>query len=347
MNNGKEFLMMLLAGFLLPAGISGAQQQASASKAVANDSLVGPLARPERDPYPILEGLVRLGNRHAGAARREEAIALLTRWLSERGLETRRQDFQATDPRSGRRWPMSNVVGRWRPEAPCRFLLGSHFDARHEAEMEADPARKPLPIEGANDSGSGVAVILALAARFEAIVPKGAGVDVVFFDGEEMGYPDAGGYCMGSRRYAEDLPAGGRPRFGVILDMVAAPDAVLKVEDYSYRAHPRLVDALWEIGRSRSKTAFSLERWGWIRDDHVSLSQAGVPSVLIIGFNDPRWHTSQDTLAHCSPRRMRLVAGALEEFIMKRSSEFLGGCLAAPGVPGAGVPPPSDMGSGQ
>ncbi|MBI5882615.1 MAG: M28 family peptidase [Elusimicrobia bacterium] len=287
------------------------------------------------ESYAILKGIVKFGNRHAGASKRGLAVDRLARLLSKRGLETEKVSFESPDPRTGRMWPMTNIVARFRPEASCRFLLGSHFDARHEAEMDPDPARKTKPIAGANDSGSGVAVLVALASRFRETVPKGVGVDVVLFDGEEMGYPDVGGYCAGSRQFAGALtsrPSAGTrtslpiPKFGIVLDMVASPKSVFKVESYSQEAHPSLVSTLWEIGTRRMPAAFSRERLGWIRDDHFPLIGAGVPSVLVIGYNDPRWHTAADVFEGLSPERLALVEGLLEEFMKDKLSSFLGGC---------------------
>ncbi|MFA6318873.1 MAG: M28 family peptidase [Elusimicrobiota bacterium] len=277
------------------------------------------------ESFRILKDIVNFGHRHAGAPRRQKAIDRLEALLKARGLETEKQSFESPDPRDGRLWPMTNIIGRFRPEASCRFLLGSHYDARHVAEEDPDPRRRKRPIMGANDSGSGVAVLLALASRFKKIVPKGVGVDVVLFDGEEMGYPDVGGYCAGSIRYAGAL-AGAKPRFGIVLDMVASPKTVFKVESFSFKAHPLLVETLWRIGGRRMPEAFSVERWGWIRDDHVPLSGAGVPSVLVIGFNDPRWHTAGDVLEGLSPDRLALVEDTLEEFIKEELAPFLGGC---------------------
>ncbi|MBI5623275.1 MAG: M28 family peptidase [Elusimicrobia bacterium] len=308
-----------------------------AAAAVLALSLILPCAhgagKPRRGAQPksyaILKDLLRLGHRHAGAPKRARTLERLAGLLRERGLQVESQSFESPDPRTGKSWPMTNIVGRFRPESSCRFLMGSHFDARHEAEMDPDPERKTKPITGANDSGSGVAVLLSLAERFSDVVPEGVGVDVVLFDGEEMGYPDAGGYCAGSRFFAEKLaPAaqGAKPRFGIVLDMVASPKTVFKVESYSHQAHPGLVEALWELGSGRDPSAFSRERWGWIRDDHVPLTAAGVPSVLVIGFNDPRWHTSKDVLAGLSPERLALVEGMLEDFMRSRLQPFLGGC---------------------
>jgi len=222
---------------------------------------------------------------------------------------------------------MTNLVGRLRPKAACRILLGSHYDTRHVAEMDPDPRRRGEPIEGGNDGTSGVAVLLALAPRLSRLLPSGVGADVVLFDGEEMGYPGAGGYCAGSRRLASEIGSWkARPRFGVILDMVCDPRGVYRIEDYSRRAHPGLVKALWGLGSARAPSAFPEGPGLAILDDQVPLSEGGVPSVLVIGYNYPEWHTSADTLERCSRERLALIQGLLEDFIRERLAGFLEGC---------------------
>ena len=276
--------------------------------------------------YDVLKRLAKFGHRHAGAPRRAEAIALLTDSLKKSGLSVETRSFSSPDPRTGKPWAMTNVVGRVRPEAACRFLLGSHFDTRHVAEEDPDPARRVRPIQGANDGTSGVAVLLALAPRLAKLLPPGVGADVVLFDGEEMGYPDVGAYCAGSNRYAADLPLKGRPKFGIILDMVCAPESVYKVEGNSMKAHPALVEALWSLGAAREPAAFDRARTIWIGDDHVPLSRAGVPSVLLIGYDYAHWHKSSDTVPRCSPKRLALIEGVLEDFIRTKLPQFLEGC---------------------
>lgn len=266
--------------------------------------------------FLILKEIVASDSRYAGAPRREEAVSRLAGMMRDRGLKVEITRFASPDPRTGRPWKMANLIGRYRPESSCRFLLGTHFDTRHVAEEDPDPKRRPLPIPGANDGSSGVAVLLDLASRFGDIVPAGVGVDVALFDGEEMGYPDAGGYCAGSTHYAARAASlKTKPKFGIILDMVCAPSGVYKIEPISARAAPRLVEALWDIGERRDGGAFSRERFAPITDDHVPLSEAGIPSALLIGFDYPQWHTSQDTIAQCSAARLDMVEGVLKEFI--------------------------------
>lgn len=270
---------------------------------------------------PILKRLVSFGNRHAGAPRRGEAIVRLERMMKERGLKTERTSFTRPDPKTRREWKMVNLIGRYRPERPCRFLLGTHFDTRHVAEEDPDPEKRLLPIPGANDGTSGVAVLLALAPRLKKIVPESLGVDLAFFDGEEMGYPDAGGYCAGSAHYASQAHLlKTKPKFGIILDMVCAPSGIYKIEPNSMEAAGPVVEALWTVGGRLGGGAFSDQRHPPIGDDHVPLSNAGIPSALLIGFDYGPWHTSEDTAAQCSAARLDLIGEVLEEFIASKAA---------------------------
>lgn len=244
--------------------------------------------------------------------------------MERSGLAVKRSDFSAKDPRDGRVWAMANLAGAFRPGEPCRILLGSHFDTRHAAESDPDPDLRKRPIEGANDGTSGVAVLLALAKRFPSLLPPGVGADVVFFDGEEMGYPGIGGYCAGSRNFSSGL---GKlkypPKFGIILDMVCSPTGVFRREPHSVAAHPKLVESLWSVGSSLSTEAFSEAYSVAILDDHGPLTAAGVPSILVIDFDYPHWHRSTDTLSRCDPVRLDLVEETLARFLSDRAVGLL------------------------
>jgi Zn-dependent M28 family amino/carboxypeptidase len=131
-----------------------------------------------------------------------------------------------------------------------------------------------------------------------------------------MGYPDTGGYCLGSRHYASGpLAQGAKPKFGIILDMVCDPGGIYYVEKNSLSAAPAVVEAVWKAGQEKAPGAFNSEPYLTIIDDHVPLTQAGVPSILVIGFNYPQWHTTDDTLKHCSAKRLGQVEGTLEEVL--------------------------------
>lgn len=65
-------------------------------------------------------------------------------------------------------------------------MLCTHWDSRPRAEEDSDSTLHNLPILGANDGGSGTAVLLELAKILKENPPK-FGVDLVFFDGEDYG----------------------------------------------------------------------------------------------------------------------------------------------------------------
>lgn len=306
--------MTLLLVLLLSAPVRAAEP-ARASAGPARGRFINKTVR----------ALVLQGNRYAGAPKREQAISDLERRMKSLGLRVSRDAFTGRDPRGDEPRPMVNLVGRFRPDAKCRVLLGSHFDTRHAAEEDADPAKRALPIPGANDGTSGVAVLLGLARRFERVVPKGMGVDLVLFDGEEMGYPDIGGYCLGSAHYARSpLLLKVPPKFGIILDMVCDARGVYRVETHSRAAAPGVLDALWDEGSRAAPGAFSREAGLSIGDDHVPLTSAGVPSILVIGFNYPEWHTQGDVPSMCSAERLGGVEQTLASFLENRAAALAG-----------------------
>ena len=66
------------------------------------------------------------------------------------------------------------------------FLLLAHYDSRLWANEDPDPQKRKLPVPGANDGASGVAVILELGRIFleEYNFPN---FQLVFFDAEDQG----------------------------------------------------------------------------------------------------------------------------------------------------------------
>ena len=81
-------------------------------------------------------------------------------------------------------------------------MISCHWDTRPVADMEDNREDRNQPIIGANDGASGVAVILELARILGENFPQ-IGVNLVMFDGEDMGIPGENEtYCQGSRYFA-------------------------------------------------------------------------------------------------------------------------------------------------
>ncbi|MEK6688773.1 MAG: M28 family peptidase, partial [Gemmatimonadota bacterium] len=115
-------------------------------------------------------------------------------WLDS--LLTARADtvvVQSWDHRtvSGSTVPLRNFIARFNPSAAARILLLAHWDTRPRADAaEADQAHLPVP--GANDGASGVALLLGGADQLR-LAPPAIGVDLLFVDGEDFGsFGDSG-----------------------------------------------------------------------------------------------------------------------------------------------------------
>lgn len=210
---------------------------------------------------------------------------------------------------------MRNIVGRFMPEARRRVLLAAHWDSRPFCDQESDSALRVLPVLGANDAASGVAVLLHLAERFAADPPP-VGVDIVFFDGEDFGQQgNLDEYFLGSREHARRL-GWPRPEAGILLDMVGERDLRLPIEAISWQHAPGLVRAVWNTARELGLDHVFVASVGpGVQDDHLPMLEAGVPMIDIIDFDFPEWHTNRDTPAVCAPESLEAVGRVVEEVL--------------------------------
>jgi hypothetical protein len=207
---------------------------------------------------------------------------------------------------------LSNIVGQYNLDSKNRIMLYAHWDTRPFADK--DIIRINEPIDGANDGGSGVGVLLEIARQLGDKAPN-VGVDIVFFDGEDYGAPEGTPststsyleWCLGSQLWAKQPHRYGyRARFGILLDMVGAKDAVFNREGTSMRYAPSVVRKVW----SRAEK-LGYGRWFQNRetpatiDDNLFVSElGGVPSVNIVDYRmnvipmgyGPFHHTHADNM---------------------------------------------------
>ena len=103
----------------------------------------------------------------------------------------------------------------------------------------------------------------------------------------------------------------------VLLDMIAGKRIQFPVEQNSWQSAGRLVQEIWTIASEQGCPAFQ-NRLGYeVKDDHLALNNAGIPTVDIIDFDYPHWHRLTDVPANCSADSMRQVAKVLSVWLQR------------------------------
>lgn len=218
--------------------------------------------------------------------------------------------------------PLVNFVARFNPRAPERILYFAHWDTRPRSTEVKNSADSLKPVPGANDGGSGVAVLLALADVLKK-TPPDVGVDLLFDDGEDYGLfeGDKEDVLIGARYYAQHLPPGGAPKFAVLWDMVGDKNLQIFQEQNSLLAAPDVVQLVWSTAAELGYQQYFIPRPNWsIIDDHVELQKAGIPAIDVLDFDYPWWHTPEDTIDKISAQSLQIV-GDVAAAVVRRSGE--------------------------
>jgi hypothetical protein len=265
-----------------------------------------------REAQIWIERQCALGPRVPGTKAHERWIRMVTAYFDSLRVPVRKEVFLRPSPLGADTLRLTNLVASIRPGVRPRLLLGAHWDSRPWADADPDSAMRHLPVPGANDGASGVAVLLVLA-RMMGENPPPLGVDLAFFDMEDMGRSGRSEeYCQGSRFMASNWP--GTPSdWVVVLDMVGSEAAQFGREAYSMQQAPDLVDLLFRLAAEKGYREWNPESEYAVVDDHLSFQAIGVPAVDVIGFNDPNWHTRRDDPRSTSALRLFRVGTIMAE----------------------------------
>ena len=213
---------------------------------------------------------------------------------------------------------LTNLLGRFAPEHSRRIVILAHWDTRPISDQASDSADQVIPVPGANDGGSGTAILLALAPLLSAQTPP-VGVDILLVDGEDYGH-GIEDMLLGSRRYATTVSEEDRPVYGLLLDMVGDAEPSFPVEQISAQFANPIVQKVWRAAeRLGYRDYFPTSVGPPITDDHVPLIQNGIPTANVIDFtygpNNSYWHTPEDTPDKVSARTLGIVGQVVVELI--------------------------------
>ena len=233
---------------------------------------------------------------------------------------------------------MTNLHGIYTPNVNQTDLpvviLAAHYDSRDRAERDDDENRTGEPIPGANDGGSGVAVLSELA-RIVPTLGLEHEVWILLTDAEDQGVVPG---MLGAKAWAQ-----GRTQEEIdsihaflLVDMIG--DADLQIN----RVYPPKVglsqtDRLWEavddlassLGLVKDVPAcdgslgidiVNTDVLDGVIDDHVPMLEVGIPAIDLIdiryGPNATEWggywHTHEDTPDKVSAESLAHVGRILE-----------------------------------
>lgn len=269
--------------------------------------------------YRYISEQVAFGARVPGSAAHEACAAYLREQLRRFGAEVHVE--QGCLPNyAGEPQQIYNIVGRYAPEAKRRILLCAHWDSRPWTDQEENYDDRMQPVLGANDGASGVGVLLEVARQLSIVnSPLSMGVDIVFFDAEDMGTPSfytgkerEDTWCLGSQLWAQRVKQEGRAgeyAFGILLDMVGAPEAVFPKEYYSSYYANAYVERVWRTAQQAGYGRYFRDVKSYpLTDDHYYVNTiAGIPCIDIIHYDAQSgtgfahyWHTQHDNMDNIS-----------------------------------------------
>ncbi len=219
-----------------------------------------------------------------------------------------------------------NIVASFNPETNNRIFFSSHWDSRPYADYDPDEKNHRKPILGANDGAAGVGILMEIARLFSQKQTK-IGVDLILFDVEDYGEPNGtnnkgeDNWCLGSQYWAKNPHKQGYfAKYGILLDMVGAKNAVFTMENTSMYYAPDIMKTVWNTANSLGySNYFSTEQTGGLIDDHLYINKiAKIPTIDIVQHDPstvskffPYWHTIKDDMSNIDKATLTVVGNTL------------------------------------
>ncbi len=269
----------------------------------------------------------RLPGSNASKQLRESIVENLSANWSFTESSHNREDFTLT-----------NLVGTFSPNNSTgqNVVFVAHYDSRHIAERDANESMRELPIDGANDGASGVAVLIELGK----IIPSlnlNHDVTLFFSDAEDQGTRGYGNtWSYGATAWVDSLTEDYKTNISayIVIDMIG--DEFLdftKLKKTSEELWQTVIPITAALGMMETHVdcngnyglpIFDSLTYRDVIDDHVPAHNAGIPAINLIDINFGEnasdfggyWHTHQDTADKVSAESLGLIGNILELGLM-------------------------------
>ncbi|MCF8275269.1 MAG: M28 family peptidase [Flavobacteriales bacterium] len=310
------FALLLAIGACNPNKRIPAQQQLNAAPDFQADSA-----------YAFIKQQLAFGPRVPGTESHKKCGDHLVKTFKRYGFAVSEQ-VDSMKVYTGYASAFRNIIASSDTARSDRVLLFAHWDSRKYADRDVQDQEKP--ISGANDNASGVAVLLEMARLISERSPE-VGVDIVLFDLEDQGRPATDvyddpydhGFCRGSWYWSERVDSTGY-RYGILLDMVGAKDAIFTLDATSMEYAPDVVYKVWDMGHQLGYGKhFQYNRTWEILDDHVNVNLfAHIPCIDIVQHDAQTesrfanyWHTHSDNIDVIDRETLKAVGQTVMQIV--------------------------------
>jgi glutaminyl-peptide cyclotransferase len=281
--------------------------------------------------YEYVNSQVKFGPRVPNSKSHVQCGDYLISQLKKYGWEVYVQSFEAT-AFDNKQLKARNIIASINPSAKKRILLASHWDTRPYTDQE-EGNEKFKPGDGANDGASGVGILIEIARTIQtATIKPSVGIDIILYDVEDYGQPEfselprkSDTWCLGSQYWSNNKHVPNYTAyFGILLDMVGAPNAKFAMEGSSMNFAGDVVRKVWNTGSSIGYSSFFIPfQADQIIDDHIYVNTiAKIPMIDIIEFNESGeyyfadyWHTHNDNMKMIDKNTLKAVGQTLLQVV--------------------------------
>ncbi|MDN3202934.1 M28 family peptidase [Algoriphagus sediminis] len=310
--------LFILFLFLLALACSGPKQES----ATVEETVAKPYPKFNADSaYAFIQKQVDFGPRVPMTQGHRDTKNWLIEKFEGYGFSVQTQDFEAPTY-DGQTWELSNIIASYNPEATKRIMLSAHYDTRRIADKDSE--RMNEAIDGANDGGSGVGVLVEVARVIgTGDLKPDVGIDIILFDGEDDGEPEFSTirnnqqvwWCLGSQHWARNKHVPNYSAYyGILVDLVGAQGARFYREGFSRQYASGILKKVWDNAAKIGHGDFFMPKDSpEIIDDHFFVNDWGnIPMVNIIEFSPDfgfgsYHHTHSDNMDIISKRPLQAV----------------------------------------